>query len=344
VDPTAPDPRRSPSAIVAVAEHLADTVLLPAALATDTADRLHRGAFDPIAEAGLFGLLVPADLGGLGADLATTTAVIERLASGCLTTAFTWLQHLGPSLAVAFGAAPANALGPDLATGRVRAGVAFAHLRRSRPPLLASTTASRVTLTGTAPWVSGWGIVDVVLVGARDGDDVVWVLLDAVETPTMRAERLALAVAHASSTVRLHFDDHVVATDRVVAREHFASWLERDAAGLRPNGSLALGVTRRCARLLDDHAPAAAPRLWQALDSARSALDAADITALPAARADAAALAVRAAATVTAAIGGDAVKSAGHAARLTREAMFVLVQGQTPARRAALLHDLTEAR
>ncbi len=44
-------------------------------------------------EAGLFGLLVPADLGGGGGDLADLVEVAAILAGGCLSTAMIWAMH-----------------------------------------------------------------------------------------------------------------------------------------------------------------------------------------------------------------------------------------------------------
>ena len=73
--------------VIARAEEIADGLLFPAALATDRAELLPVGNLDAIADAGLYGLFGPEDLGGWAADLDTAGAAVERIASGCLTTA-----------------------------------------------------------------------------------------------------------------------------------------------------------------------------------------------------------------------------------------------------------------
>jgi len=317
--------------IVGVAEALAGEVLFPASLATDAAELLAVDLLDALAEAGLYGLVVPAPLGGLGADPATAAAVVEALASGCLTTAFVWLQHLAASVAVA-GAEPdtRDAWVTRLADGRVRAGVAFAHLRRPDPaPLVAAAVEDGWILEGSAPWVSGWGRIDVVHVGARYDDDVVWLLVDAVAGPTFAVTPLPLAAVNASGTVTGHFRGHLVGASRMTRREPLADWKARDAAGLRMNGSLALGVGRRCLALLGPGP------LDTELERCRAALDDATAADLPAARASATTFALRMAAALVVATGGRAVLRDQHAQRLAREALFLLVQGQTPEIRAA---------
>jgi alkylation response protein AidB-like acyl-CoA dehydrogenase len=54
-----------------------------------------RELLDTLADAGQYGLAVPVEGGGLGADFGSLCATVERLASGCLTTALAWAQHLG---------------------------------------------------------------------------------------------------------------------------------------------------------------------------------------------------------------------------------------------------------
>ena len=51
---------------------------------------------------------------------------------------------------------------------------------------------------------------------------------------------------NASRTVELAFAGHFVPADLVSGVMPHAQWLVRDAAGLRPNGSLSLGVAGRC--------------------------------------------------------------------------------------------------
>jgi len=196
-------------------------------------------------------------------------------------------------------------------------------------------------LTGAAPWVTGFALVDVLLVAARDADDLVtWLLLDAQPAPTLTIEPLKLLAVNASKTVHIRFDRHPVPADRLVGTLPFAQWPERDAAGLRGNGSLALGLVDRCRRLLVGLADEPAIELGAALDAARDGLDTAGPDELPAARAAASALAVRAAATLVTATGARAALSGDTAERLLREAGFLLVFGSRPSIRFELLRQL----
>lgn len=324
--------------LVARAAQLADDVLFPAALATDRAPLVPVDLLDALADAGLYGLTVPRRAGGLGADGPTTWAVQEALAAGCLTTTFVWQQHLGAARAAALAEGPVRDLGPDLATGRRRAGVAFAHLRRPGPPAVVAEPdgSGGWRITGDAPWVTGWGRIDVVHTAAVCGDDVVWLLVDATTGPTLGAEPLRLAALDASGTVVMRLRDHVVDAARVTSREPLADWLARDATTLRGNGSLALGVTGRACRLLGP------TPLDGELVTARRRLDEATPDSIAEARAGATQLAVRATAALVASGGGRSVVLDHHAQRLAREALFLLVQGQTAAIRAAQVARLTD--
>ena len=111
------------------------------------------------------------------------------------------------------------------------------------------------------------------------------------------------------------------------------------AEGLRPdrlriNGSLALGLAGRCARLLgpgplDDEIAACRKRLDEAVT--------ADAAAMAEARAAASELAVRATAALAVRDGSRSVAVDQHAQRLAREALFLLVFGSRPGIKSALL-------
>jgi alkylation response protein AidB-like acyl-CoA dehydrogenase len=322
--------------IVERAGQIADEVLFPAALDTDAADLVPTSVLDLLAREGLYGVGGPAEAGGTSLDLATSYQVVETLASGCLTTTFVWLQHRNPVRAVDASRTPGlrDTWLEPLCRGERRAGIALAGNRPGPPLLVATETPAGVELSGEAPWVSGWGRVDVLLVAARFGDDVLTCLVDATAGPTLEAERLSLVGVNASGTVTLRFRDHAVPAARLVGREPHAAVLERDAASLRMNGSLALGVTARCCRLMGPSA------LDAALDGARDALDTATVDGLPAARAGASELAVRAATALIVTQGSRSILTDQHAQRLAREALFLLVFASRPPIRDALLRDV----
>src|SRR5487761_1171596 len=191
---------------IPVAERIAEEVLFPSALEVDQAEDVPVERLDMLAGA--------ADAGGMGLpDLQTGLRIVETLAGGCLTTTFVWMQHHGVVRALNDAPSPLREswLEP-LCRGTRRAGIAYSGLRRPGPPVRrAQPVDGGWALDGVATWVTGWGRIDVIRVGARaPGGEVVWLLMDALASPSLRVERLRLAAVNASATVTLHFDDHRV--------------------------------------------------------------------------------------------------------------------------------------
>jgi alkylation response protein AidB-like acyl-CoA dehydrogenase len=320
--------------IVQTAQRIADEVLFPAAVATDAGDLVPRELLDVLAGAGLYGLAAPRDADGLDADFGTVCAVQEALASGCLTTAFIWAQHLGLVRALAVGRDPeltARWLAP-LARGEVRAGVALGGAR-PEPTLRARPDGPGWRLDGTSPFVSGWGRIDVIHAAARAADgDIVWLLVDAAAGPSVRVERIELAALNATGTVRMTFDQLSVAADRVTDKHPAGGGTPPEV--LRMHAALALGVAARCARLLGPGP------LDAELAALRTELDQLG-PGTGAARAAAGELALRAAAAVMTAEGSRSLLTADRGQLLAREALFTLVYALRPESRTALLATLT---
>jgi alkylation response protein AidB-like acyl-CoA dehydrogenase len=204
-----------------------------------------------------------------------------------------------------------------------------------RPLLRARPVAGGFELDGTAPWVTGWGQVDVLYTLARDEhDNLVAALLPATGSATLAARRLDLVAVNASATVELSFSRHPVPAELVCSVSPQTQWLVRDAQGLRPNGSLALGVAARCCQL------AGRPDLTAQLGQVRDTLDGADVQALPAARAAVAEFAFRAAGAAIAVTGSRGIVADQHPQRLGREALFLLVFGSRPPIRENLVSRL----
>ncbi len=81
--------------LVDVAQEIADSVLFPAALETDRTATIPDTHWPALADAGLYGIAAPAELGGLGLELVDLIAILAAIAGGCLATRFTWVQHHG---------------------------------------------------------------------------------------------------------------------------------------------------------------------------------------------------------------------------------------------------------
>jgi alkylation response protein AidB-like acyl-CoA dehydrogenase len=191
--------------------------------------------------------------------------------------------------------------------------------------MVAETHGDAVVLRGFAPWVTGWGLIDVVLIAARDEEDVLWLLVDAVDGHRVQVERISLAAVDSSVTVRLNVEQLEVPASRVIGRELYSEWRARDVPGLTRSGFLAIGVADRCAQLLGDKAG----NLDRRIERARRRLLGAEGASVVTARVEASLLAVRAATSLIAAGGGRSIESDNPAQRLAREAMFLLVFAQT---------------
>lgn len=333
------EPPVTPSAPDEAARRIADEVLFPAAGATDGAAAVPAGHLDRLAAAGLYGAAGPPESGGLGLDGAPFLAVVEALAGGCLATTFVWAQHHRLVRALARPDAPRTLrdewLGP-LCAGDRRSGLALAGLLPGPPRLGATETAGGWVLEGTAPWVTGWGMVDVLLVAARGpGGAVVWLLVDAEAGRGLVAERQHLVAADAAVTVRLSFDAVRVPAGRLLGIDAADPAEQAFAAASRTNGALALGVAVRCCRLLGPS------RLDDAVATCRQRLDHAEPAAVAGVRAEASELALRAASALMVHAGSRSVLRDEHPQRLAREALFLLVFGSRPPIRTALLERVT---
>ena len=319
---------------IKTAERLAEALLFPAGLETDAAELVPRRNLDALADAGLYGVLGPREYGGLGADLPTFCSVVEALASGCLTTTFVWIQHQTPVRTLT--ASPNQGLRdkwlPLLCSGAKRAGIAFGGLRAGPSQIVAREVEGGWVLDGAVPLVSGWGRIDVLLVNGRTQDDsgVMSALVPAAASESLAVEPLRLLAVNASGTVRMRLTRHFVAGEMVVSVEPYKPPPEYDGGG-RPNGSLALGVARRCCALIGPSG------LDAELTNRRRQLDEASEQTMAEARAAAAELALRAAGALVVANGSTSLLPEAQAQRLLREATFLQVFGSRPAIRDSLL-------
>jgi alkylation response protein AidB-like acyl-CoA dehydrogenase len=316
---------------------IADELLFERALEVDARAEIPAGHLVALAEAGLFAIAGPTEFGGLDLDARTQRRVRETLASGCLTTAFVWAQHQGVVRRLR-NAPPATQAAwlPDLCAGRALGGLVLAGLLPARQPLLRiAPSHDGFTISGSAPAVSGWGHVSVLLVIARpSAGEVAYVLVDP-NTVGLHVHPRTLAAVNGTRTVALEFHTVRVPASALVHTEPLPPWAAV-GDGVRANGAFSIGVADRCARLCADEP-------WMAAEVAarRAALDdAADGEALARARADAALFAARAASLLVSARGSGGLDLRDHAQRLAREAIFLLAFGQRPAIRSALLEGL----
>jgi alkylation response protein AidB-like acyl-CoA dehydrogenase len=319
--------------------------LLADAEAVDAADAIPAEHLHALAAAGMYGMFAPVAEGGLGLGYLEMCAVMEQLASSCLATTFVLAQHfrlLGAMLDPATPVSIREAMLASTIRGGTKGGVALTGLLPGPSSLLAKPAPGGWLLEGTAPWVSGWGIVDMLCVFARrpagqEGETVVTLLLDARPQDGLSVTPLRLSALNATRTVRLEFAGLFVGEDRIIGSQPYESASRESETRLRLNGSFALGVARRCCSFLGPSP------LDDELRECRASLDAADDTHIAGARAAASELAARAAQLLVVSRGSRAALRGDPAERLNREAAFLLVFGSRPAINDALLKRL-EAR
>lgn len=318
------------------ARRLAEEVLAPAAAEVEARQEIPAGHWGALAEVGLYGGAAPPEPGGAGMAPQELWEVVEILAAGCLATTFVFIQHFGLVRSLTDPAAPPAMRDrhlADLVRGRSRAGIALGGLLADGSTRATPSTDGWI-LSGVSPWVTGWGYLDLLQVAARTADDRIAVFLLDARHPELLATPLRLSAVDASRTVRLAFPDVRVSSEALISlRPHDPAAALSD--GLRTNGSLALGLVRRADRLLGG-------ALGAALDATRRLLDEANVADMPAARAAASLLAIRAATAVGVETGSASVAAGSDADRLYREALFTLVFGSRPAIKEALRQELRE--
>lgn len=342
--------------ILAEARRLADEVFRPNAERTDQGD-VHGQVAENVrllAHSGYFGLGISPDFGGMGADDVTRREYTELMASACGVTAFTQQQlHAGGGFV---GGGRSEALRreklPLFASGRELCGVAFSHLRRPGPPMVrAERVDGGYRVSGTAPWVTGWGLLDSFILGAMrlPQEDHIYFYVPKAgnEAGLEPGPRIPLVVMNASDTVEVELKS-LFLPDEYVLYERPAEALKRgDYCGISGHVFLPLGGVRGSVHYLRALAERRGSEVFsQAAEELTREIDACRHEALTwsgacadqpdykehalHARAAAIVLAVRAAHATITATGGSAHLLTMPPQRLLREAIFYTTTAQTP--------------
>jgi len=337
--------------LVATAEALAPDLAVNAAQVERHG--VQRATLDRLATGGLYGILGPGWAGGSDAPGAVYRRVAELLAGADGNTWLVWFQH-HPVVRMLAASANSELAGhwlPDLCAGRAQAGVAFSHLRNPAPTVAARAEGDGWRMSGLQPWCTGWGLIEVVLVGAVTGDDqVLFALVPAAEGQGMRpTTELDLAAMAGTRTVALELDGLAVTPAEVVAMAPRAEWVAADAmraANVQPS---AVGIALAALDALRSHAPEPAALLGSELADLRARAytladqppTADDLTERLSLSARLLLLGVEITSTLVASIGGTAMTTSHPAQRWARETMFHLVFAQTSGLRAAELAAVT---
>ncbi|MDX3729441.1 acyl-CoA dehydrogenase family protein [Streptomyces caniscabiei] len=343
----------SPHPLVVQARGLAAEVLTPQAERVDQ-EGVPASSIQAIKRSGLLGVSAPVAYGGSGAPHSVARETAEILAGACCSTWFVQTQHHTPVLTLAKSELPAreNLLG-KLATGELLSGVAYAHLRRyPRVPVRAVPRPGGWRFHGTVPWYTGWGLNDVMLLaGVTDADEVVFAFTEARQQSGLRASApMRLAALTAARTVSLQLDGLWVPDDAVALHAPYESWAASDRPKPTNASPAVFGVAESALGLLEQDDPTTKALRLRLDKVRRQAYALADHPAPHEHMEERLALKTKAfdlmrTATTAAVVagGGRAIDLDSRAQRLAREAMFLLVQGQTPEVRRAHLASLSAA-
>jgi alkylation response protein AidB-like acyl-CoA dehydrogenase len=337
------------SPVVRRAEALA--VELAADAARLEREGVDRALLDRMAADGLLAVSGPPALGG--AWPAEQRRVAELLAGASPDAWFVWFQH-GPVVRMLKASDNADLVArrlPDLCTGRLLGGVAWSHLRTAAPTVTAVRAGHGWSLTGSQPWCTGWGLTDVVLVGAlvEATDEVVFGIVPAGDRPALcSAGELQLAAMGGTSTHALRLDGLALPDEDVVLLTDRGPWAEADRAlncNVQPS---TFGVALSALDLLEPRAAEtagrAAARVLDVRARAYALLDEVDgaerLDERLELRASALLLAVECCTALLTARGGQGMDLGEPAQRLLRAAAFQVVHSQAAHVRAATLAAL----
>jgi alkylation response protein AidB-like acyl-CoA dehydrogenase len=243
---------REMEALLERARAIAVELLAPAAEATDQAELLPAGHLDRLAVAGLLGLAIPVEYGGRGAPRPVVREYQEILAAACGVTTFVQMQHVSAGGLIAGGENEAlkRELLPLMAAGARRCSLAFSHLRRPGPPMVrAARDGDAWTFDGVAPWLTGWGRMDeVVLAGTLADGRFLYVVAPLAESEGLRASPpMRLCAMSASGTVSLTLQGFRVPADRYLKTVTPEQMRANDLAAALGPTAFSLGVARAAA-------------------------------------------------------------------------------------------------
>ncbi|WP_460061293.1 acyl-CoA dehydrogenase family protein [Streptomyces sp. YKOK-I1] len=338
----------APHPLVLRARRLADDLLVPHAEQVDQGE-VPVGHLTEIRRSGLLGLNAPKEYGGAEAPGAVVRETAEILAGACCSTWFVQTQHHTPVLTLTKSEGPVRErLLGRLATGDLLSGVAYAHLRaHPRIPVRATRERGGWRFDGKVPWYTGWGLNDVLLLaGLTDADEALFAFAEARDQPGLRASApLRLAALTAARTVSLDLDGLWLPDEAVALRTPYRTWAAADRLRTVNANPAVFGITEAALGLSDEET---AGRLRTRLARVRAEAYALTDEVKPhehledrlALRSQAYALMQTATTAAVVTGGGRAMLLTSRAQRLAREALFLLVQGQTGESRGAHLNAL----
>jgi alkylation response protein AidB-like acyl-CoA dehydrogenase len=212
--------------IVATVRRFVEREVLPVAVDLEHADEYPEAIVAGMAELGLFGATIPADLGGLGLDVVTYTRIVEELSAGWMSLSGVVNTHLiAAGLLARHGTDDQKArLLPRMATGELRGCLSL-----SEPDAGSDTQALRCKATkdgetyvldGTKMWVTNGVRAGVVALAARTTEGITCFMVE--KDPGERFEGISATKNIGKlgykglETVEMTYDDHRVPATAVL--------------------------------------------------------------------------------------------------------------------------------
>ena len=268
-----------------------------------------------------------------------------------------------------------------LVSGNALAAIAFAHLRRPTQRFWIRDEGDRFVLNGSLDWVTNWPLADVVLVegylkssSGEQRDEIISLLVEPPKLDLVHSNQLdgddiqagpslSLAAMGGTQTWPVSFVDFQVSAEQLVGRLPAENWLHANSLISADANPASFGMARASineltalaastdqpqvaevaeglrAQLIELRSRAYADADVATEDPTMAAATIGDRTAVRAAALD---LNLRAATALITASGGAAMMLSSNAQRRAREALFLLVQGQTADLRQASLGYLVE--
>jgi alkylation response protein AidB-like acyl-CoA dehydrogenase len=349
-------------------QHLCDTQIEPVAEEIDMRGSVPCEHLAALAAAGLVGVTTPQSLGGQACSSEFMHLFTRTLTAACGTTWFVLTQHLGSCGQIAGSSNPVlrEKFSQKMAAGEHYVGVGFGHLRRPQPMLIATVVDGGWTLTGTAPWVTGWPILSGVIFGAvleGEPEKHLYVYADAKESDQLRSSPpLPLCAMNASETTEIVLDGLFIPTENFVRYSSRQEMARGDKNNIASNVAPPLGCAYGSLRTLKEiSSQRSLPAIIAACDALEAEIlacelegrrwatapkeppyDSAYLENALHVRAWAIELAVRAAHMTVTAASGIANNRTHPAQRRLREAMFYTLAAQTSEIMSATLDRLSQ--
>ena len=208
-----------------------DKEVIPRAPEIDEDGKFPEESFRTMADLGLFGISIPEEYGGIGADLLSCVLVMEELARGCASTANTFGAHAVLCTENIFRNGNEEQRRkhlPDLMAGRKIGAVAITEPEAGSDALSMRTSAvkkgDRYILNGTKMFITNGPLADVAVVYAKTGEtsdsrNITAFIVEKGFPGYSTGKSLKKMGVRGSPTGELIFQDMEVPEENVLGRE-----------------------------------------------------------------------------------------------------------------------------